>query len=322
MRAINDFMKKLETEFDVGKIRIEPKITFAGCTIEQDEEGNVLLFMNDYIKRLVPATLSKARRRERSDAATAEEIHEYRSLAGTLMYLGSAVLSQASFVTLRMQQEIGRLQVSHIIEANAMVAEVLQLKPEIRFIRPLKVSGVSLLSLSDASHGSWSNNYGQTGILSELKIETSFNEDPVFHPLYWVSNKQRRVTYSSFGAEIFACADAEDRGIDMKYSLQNIYRSIQVPHTIFVDSKALFDTITILHEPREYRLRKTVTLLRDAFEAGELDCLTWIPGLNNISDALTKRSVNHSRTMNKILTSGYWQVNTNGGISHHSDTWK
>lgn len=38
-------------------------------------------------------------------------------------------------------------------------------------------------------------------------------------------------------------------------------------HVIIVDSKSLYDTITTLHENRDYRLRQTVQRKRDSFES-------------------------------------------------------
>lgn len=61
-------------------------------------------------------------------------------------------------------------------------------------------------------------------------------------------------------------------------------------YTILVGFKGLHDTITTLHEPKEYHLRKTVSRLCDSYEAGELDAIRWIEGKYNIADALTKHN--------------------------------
>lgn len=75
---------------------------------------------------------------------------------------------------------------------------------------------------------------------------------------------------------------------------------------MFVDAREVFDTITTLHEPKEYRLRKTVALMRDAFEAGGLDYVTWVYGNHNLADALTKENAELSLRLNVMLAHGLW----------------
>lgn len=99
------------------------------------------------------------------------------------------------------------------------------------------------------------------------------------------------MTYSTFGAEILAAADADadadDRGFDIKSSLESVFQNEDFKHEILVESRALFDTITTLHEPLEYCLRKVLARMRDAFESGDLYVFKWVQGCNNLADTLT-----------------------------------
>lgn len=51
-------------------------------------------------------------------------------------------------------------------------------------------------------------------------ITTSGNEAPYL--IDWASTNQRRVSHSSYGAEILACSDADDRGFYLKQSFTEI----------------------------------------------------------------------------------------------------
>lgn len=157
---------------------------------------------------------------------------------------------------IKMQQKLGCLKVKDISEANRMTLEILRLKPIIRFPNPRSVCDVKLISLSDASHGGGNEIYGRTGIICGMLAEDMGGEEHVFHVLTWSSHKQRRVSYSSFGSEILAAADADDRGYDLKLSYDAIFTRNKMRHEIFVDSRGLLDTITTVHEPREYRLKR------------------------------------------------------------------
>lgn len=312
---VESYMNELKKGFDVGKVQIGENFKFNGCEIRTTPEYTELS-MIEYTERIQAITISRSRKHESDSQATAVEEKAYRALAGTLMFLGNGVLPQAALVTSKMQQRLGNLKVSDILDANRMTNEILRLTPTIRYAKPNSVCEVKLISLSDASHGANHEIYGQTGFLCGMMAEDFGNNEHVFHPLIWGSHKQRRVSYSSFGSEIIAAADADDHGYDLKLSYDSIFSRSKMRHEILVDSRGLFDTITTVHEPREYRLKKTVAKMRDAFEAGELDGVSWIDGKNNLADCLTKWNIELSRRMNKMLTSGIWDSGITA--SYHS----
>lgn len=66
-----------------------------------------------------------------------------------------------------------------------------------------------IVAFSDASHGSYS--YGQTGYIAGKFVELSSGNN-VYHIVDWHSGKQKRVSFSSAGAEILAASESTDRG--------------------------------------------------------------------------------------------------------------
>lgn len=75
--------------------------------------------------------------------------------------------------------------------------------------------------------------------------------------------------------------------------------------TIIVYSKGLYDTITTLHEPKEYRLRKTVSSMRNAFESAELDAISWIKGKKNVVGLIKYIPILWD-DLNVLLKKGLW----------------
>lgn len=146
--------------------------------------------------------------------------------------------------------------------------------------------------------------------------------EALFYPLSWSSHKQRRVSYSSFGAEILAAADADDRGFDLKQSFLSLFPHKPLSHELIIDSKALFETITTLHQTSDYRLRKTVSRMRDSFESKQLNVVRWIPGPSNFADALTKRNIIMFKGLNDMLSHGVGNVDLSEGCRLDSDSWK
>lgn len=309
---INDFIRELGREFVIGNTAIGGSFRFNGCEIEVSAAA-IELSMWEYTEKLTQVDMSRKRLKQREEKATNEEESAYRALAGTLMYMGNAIVPQASMVTSKMQQRLGDLRVKHLIDGNASVKEILKLRPYISYRRVTGCPDVRLVSLSDAAHGGADSIYGQTGGLCGIAIKSSGSHGTIYHPLGWTSHKQKRVSYSAFGAEILAAADADDRGYDLKLSIQAILRDRNVTHELYVDARALFDTITTLHEPREYRLRKTVARMRDSFENGELDSVKWIDGKTNMADALTKSNAELSLRLNRMMARGTWDESMQEG---------
>lgn len=68
-----------------------------------------------------------------------------------------------------------------------------------------------------------------------------------FYLIDWSSLKKRRISHSSHGAEILACADGDDMGLNVKNCLTELQREKKVQNTVKVDSRGLFETITTLH---------------------------------------------------------------------------
>ena len=319
VEAIKQFMAKLQDRFIVGKVIVDNIFHFNGCEVEQHTDGSIKVSMNRYLERLRPITISRPRRKQRSEKATAQEIRQYRSLSGTLLYLGNAVLPQAALITSLMQQKLGSLRVQHLVDANTMLKEILQLKPWMCYHCPGSIESVTIVSFSDASHTSRDKCYGQTGIIQGLRVKTS--DGPMFYPLDWTSHKQNRVSYSPYGAEIIACSRADDRGFYIKMAMTAL-TGCHNRHELAVDSKALYDTATTLHQSDEYRLRMTVQRIRNSFESGELDVLRWIPGTSNIADALTKRNLELYRIVNDMFTTGRFMVDYSFSLAQDSKLWK
>lgn len=94
--------------------------------------------------------------------------------------------------------------------------------------------------------------------------------------------------------------ETDDRGFHIKITLQCLGQANTFAHIMHVDSKELFDTITTLHESREYRFRQTVQKIRDSFESNTIDALRWIQAKDYIADALTKHNLSIHKRFNRI----------------------
>ena len=110
-------------------------------------------------------------------------------------------------------------------------------------IRPQPFGGVYATNLKDQAI--------QIGILVGILYNIQGTSEKKYHIVDWVSRKQRRVRHSSYGAEVLACADTDDRGYNLKMAMTSLFLSYSFRHVLNVDSKRLYDTVTTLYEGRD-----------------------------------------------------------------------
>lgn len=320
---IEEFNKSIAQRFPISKVILEGQIQFNGATIRQDENGSITMSMDRYMHEIGQIQLDKTRTKSMQARATAKEVAAFRAVAGELVWLGGGALPQAAYVGSYMQQCVPYLKIEHIVQANGMLKELKDLKAEITYQKiGGEVTAATIESFSDAAFNiSRAKQYGQTGLIVGILFNVKGKDDAVYHVVDWASRKQRRVCHSSYGAEILACADADDRGYNLKMAMTSLFPSDKFRHVLNVDSKGLYNTITTLHEGRDYRLRQTVQRIRDSFEAGEVDTIRWVQGKANIADALTKRAPLSYRMVNRITSSGTLQLPAHRSFEVDTETW-
>lgn len=115
------------------------------------------------------------------------------------------MLPQAAFMTSVLQQQLPHLEMKHLVEANSMSRHLETVRASIQYLRPPSSSDIIVKTYSDAAiNVSKHMTHGQTGLITTIVFRNSH----VIHPIDYSSCKQKRVSYSSYGAEILACADA------------------------------------------------------------------------------------------------------------------
>lgn len=128
--------------------------------------------MNDYFDRIKPLHLARDRIHHLLSIADDLECSEYRSLAGTLLYLCKGILLQASMVASNIQQKLDRLTVKQLIYSKKMFNDIRLLRAFVTFRRPEMFSSVSVATLFDSSHGGNKMVHGRTGLIFGRRIES------------------------------------------------------------------------------------------------------------------------------------------------------
>lgn len=81
-----------------------------------------------------------------------------------------------------------------------------------------------------------------------------------------------------------------------------------INHRPIFHSNRLYGTISILHEVRDYRLKQTVSRIRNSFETRDIYVLRRVQAAEDLADALTKRDVNMHGILKRILKNGLLEL--------------
>lgn len=101
--CLNNVLRHFGLRFALGHDQRENKLTFLECKISKSFDANIHLSMFDYFNCIKPMSLSRPSSRVLTEKSNKDESRSYRSIAGTLLHHGQAVLPQACVVAFKMK---------------------------------------------------------------------------------------------------------------------------------------------------------------------------------------------------------------------------
>ena len=142
------------------------------------------------------------------------------------------------------------------------------------------------------------------------------------HILDSTDSKQKHVTRSTFGAELFSACECVDHGMQLVQILHELElgscshasaRQLReeakwsVRMALTIDAYSVFSAITAQHvkEPAEKALWNYVQYVRELLDEGILEILTWSDTRDMTADGLTKGTVDRNVLL-KIGNEGKW----------------
>lgn len=178
---VDRFTATLNKQFKLGCLNSGSIVMFLGYELPKDPSGSATISVNDEADRISPIKLDKVGKQQDVRNTDSADTKSFHSFARTLLYLGQAVIRQACLMASKMQQRLGPLRVSYITEANTMVRELLRWRRSVKFTKVRNNKPISIVSFSNASHAGSREMYGQSGILTGLKIESG--SQITYHPV-------------------------------------------------------------------------------------------------------------------------------------------
>lgn len=216
--------------------------------------------------KIFPMSIDSSQKILKGFWCSGQEIKLLQVLTGSLKFLGSGILSKASFAARHNHESISSLFVD-INYSNKLLIE-LQC-----FSLKLYVSG----TLFSAATGEF-----------------------VFD-INCICCKQTRFSFLSMGSEMLAATTAADRGFRIAEGLKVVSRACSsMPFICTEDWNRLGCTVTSLHEEADYRLPPALFEILDSFKSAEIFTLQWIFFKRNWADGLTTQNHKTHALLNKV----------------------
>lgn len=170
----------------------------------------------------------------------------------------------------------------------------------------LDLETLRIMLFTDASFANNRNLKSQLGFI--ILLTDKHSNANVIH---FGSSKCYRVTRSVLASELHALV----YGFDQAYTVQNQLQEIlnhDIPIDVFVDSKTLFNVVARHGDTREKRLQIDINSLRESHTSGEMRHIYWIPGSQNIADALTKDVISASHALWTLMKTNRIHITPSG----------
>lgn len=251
------------------KLSNQDIFSYTGMKIDKSKNDLRTLDQSEYIQRL------KYLQRN-------AKFEDYRSLRARLLWIGNtrpdicAAVSISSSITKKVHSEKENDKLNKIVK-------YLKETKDIRLKYPkLDLNSLRLLVYSDSSFNNREENRSQLGFIIVLSDNT--NQCCILH---YSSQKSKRVTRSSMGAETLAFVNAFDNALLIKHDLKRML-NMDIPILMITDSEALFRILTRVRYTTERRLEIDIASARQAYSTKEISNIGWIHTDDNYADDLTK----------------------------------
>jgi len=172
---------------------------------------------------------------------------------------------------------------------------------------PLKRHQAKLSLFTDASFANTDKHRSQMGFVLVI------GDDEKSNIIHYGSSSCKRVTRSVMAAELHALI----YGFDSAYLARDILQELlglRLDIDAYVDSRTVFNVVAKQSSTLEKRLQIDVHALRESHSKGELRYLAWIPGNQNVADALTKGLIDARHPLWNLMTKNRLEIKPNGWV--------
>ena len=305
--VVTTFLKELRTVFDFGKwqeLQVGKPIHYCGGRISLRKDGAIVLDFEEYLKKVMPITISKGRDPE--DRMTPSEVSKARGLLGALQWPATQACPHLNASVSLIAADIRDGKVKVMMELNKTFRFAKQ-SADLHLVMSKvfdSVEDLCYIVFSDAAFGVRSDGASQGGYILVLTSSKALQGHAVpYNILGWRSYKLTRVCRSSLSAESQGCAGALDELMMVKTLLAIALDPSLNPKeevtpsgfmsAVVIDAKGLYDALQKDCISSGADKRASVDIMCSKEELHRLKAtLRWVSSERMLADGLTKQ---HSR---------------------------
>jgi len=316
-----------DIEKQVGKLKIQTAYcgSFEHCGIihSQTADYTVTIHQNHYVLQLRPVNVSEIDVSRPLTPLNSGQVALYLSLLGALSWLSQTRLDVAIYVQ-SLQRNAKSPLVEHLLRLNK-VCKWVRRKPS--FIRYERLEGeTKLVAIADSAF----RKEDKTGLAMRgaiIAVAESHQSHPGgrIHLIEYYSRKQRRVTRSTFAAELHSLIDAVESAKVISHAFAELMSAKPLPPAELialeesgnlpiaihacVDAQSVFDALKSAdtRAPLEGSLVMCLLQLKEQMRTGTLTKLWWIDTLDMLADGLNKGCVSRAAILTACAT-GKWEL--------------
>lgn len=203
-------LQELEKVFPFGS-RKNKEFTFTGLKIAQQPDFSIWVSQQQYVRDVMPITISSQRRQEPEEVITEDERQSLRAVIGSLQYAAINTRPDLCSRLGWLQSQINKAKVSTLLEANRTLHEAKTYSDVTIKIKHIPIEDLRFVAFSDASFASEKNPDSHQGmIIMACHSKIGDNQASPISPMIWHSKKIQKVAVSTLSAEAMALAGAVD----------------------------------------------------------------------------------------------------------------
>ena len=322
---VTSLLKALEKELGTLKVQNCFKSSFEHCGIihSQDASFAVTIHQNHYCLQLRPANVCDIDVSRPLVPLTIVQVAVYLSLLGALSWLSQTRADIAIYVQ-ALQRNAKSPRVEHLLRLNKVCKWVKRKPSSIRYEK-LELP-VKALAISDSAFRKEDRSgLAMRGAFVAIAEQKSVTPGGKFHIIEFYSRKQRRITRSTYSAELHALIDSIETAKLITHAMTEIMSAkplspsqlIQAEETgnlcfdieAVVDAKSVFDSLcpADTKNPTEGSLIFILLQIRELLCSGTLHRLWWVDTRDMLADGLNKGCVTRESILSACRT-GCWKL--------------
>jgi hypothetical protein len=314
-------LKILEQEFGSLKT-VEDNFIHCGITHETQVDGTLVLHQHPYAQQLILMDSVPLAAAKTTDPLTLAQQAQYQSLLGGLSWLQQTRLDVAVY-TCSLQRSATKPLVEHALRLNRVVKWTKRKRSQLTYRKlscPTRVVGASDAAFRKED----SKGLAMRGAVIMLVEQNDLDPGGSCHILDFYARKQRRVTRSTYSAELNAASDCYEFCKLVALTLAEAIRpypsirtlmsleetgSFPVSIELVVDAKSVWDSLVAseLKAPSEVSLVMFLSQLKEQLLCWSLKRLWWVQTEDMVADGLNKGAISRAALL-LLSNSGQWKL--------------